>query len=327
MGFDARMFSVRAPQYGDPEVMVFEERPTPAPGKGQVLVKVHAAGVNFVDIYHRSGQYKTELPVPIGLEGAGIVEAVGEGAAASVGDRVAWVAQPGSYASHVLTTPERLVPVPEGCDLKMAAAIMLQGMTAHALAHAVYPLGLKDTCLIHAAAGGVGQLLVQFAAQAGARVIATVSTEEKAAKVKRLGAAETILYTQADFEAEARRLTNGAGVNVVYDSVGKDTFMKSLGCLRRRGMCVLFGQASGAVPPFEVQTLAQKGSAFLTRMKLADYIATRDELVERSGAVFNAVASGKLQIEIGGEFALKDAVEAHKKLGGRLTTGKLVLLP
>jgi NADPH2:quinone reductase len=321
------MFTVRAPQYGGPEVMTYEELPTPDPGKGQVRVKVHAAGVNFVDIYHRSGQYTTPMPVPIGLEGAGVVEAVGEGADAKVGDRVAWCAQAGSYATHIVTTPDKLVPVPEGCSLELAAAIMLQGMTAHALAHGVSALGAKDTCLVHAAAGGVGQLLVQFAAQAGARVIATVSTEEKAKKVRALGAAEVILYSQADFEAEARRLTNGAGVDVAYDSVGKDTFLKSLGCTRRRGLVVLYGQASGAVPPFEVQTLAAKGSLFLTRMKLADYIATRAELVERSGAVFGAVASGKLKIEIGGQFPLKDAAEAHRKLGGRETTGKLVLIP
>lgn len=320
------MFTVRAPQYGGPEVMTYEELPTPEPGKGQVLVKVHAAGVNFVDIYHRSGQYTTPIPVPIGLEGAGVIEAVGEGADARVGDRVAWCAQPNSYSTHVVTTPDKLVPVPEGCELKLAAAIMLQGMTAHALAHGVHALGPKDTCLIHAAAGGVGQLLVQFASQAGARVIATVSTEEKAKKVRALGASEVILYSQADFEAEARKLTGGAGVDVAYDSVGKDTFLKSLGCTRRRGLVVLYGQASGAVPPFEVQTLAAKGSLFLTRMKLADYIATRAELLERSGAVFSAVASGKLKIEIGGEFALKDAAEAHRKLGGRETTGKLVLL-
>jgi NADPH2:quinone reductase len=321
------MHSVRAPQYGGPEVMVFEERPTPAAGPGQVLVRVHAAGVNFVDIYQRSGQYKTDMPVPLGLEGAGVVEAVGEGAAARVGDRVAWCAQTGSYATHVVTTPDKLVPVPAGCDLKLAAAILLQGMTAHALACSVRALGPQDTCLIHAAAGGVGQLLVQFAAQAGARVIATVSTEEKARKVRALGAAEVILYSQADFESETRRLTGGAGVEVVYDSVGKDTFGKSLGCLKRRGLCALYGQASGAVPPFEVQTLAAKGSVFLTRMKLADYIATRAELLERSGVVFDAVASGKLKIEIGAELPLKDAVIAHQKLGGRETTGKLVLLP
>lgn len=320
------MYIVRAPQYGGPEVLTYEELPTPEPGKGQVRVKVHAAGVNFVDIYHRSGQYSTPMPVPVGLEGAGEIEAVGEGADARVGDRVAWCAQPSSYATHIVTTPEKLVPVPAGCELKLAAAIMLQGMTAHALAHGVYALGPDDTCLVHAAAGGVGQLLVQFASQAGARVIATVSTEEKAKKVRALGAAEVILYSQADFEAETRRLTNNVGVNVAYDSVGKDTFAKSLNCIRRRGLCVLYGQASGAVPPFEIQTLAAKGSLFLTRMKLADYISTRDELLKRSGAVFDAVASGKLKIEIGGEFALKDAAEAHRKLGGRETTGKLVLL-
>jgi len=321
------MHSVRAPHYGGPEVMTFEERATPAPGPGQVLVKIHAAGVNFVDIYQRSGQYNTPLPVALGLEGAGVVEAVGEGADATVGARVAWCAQPGSYATHVVTTPDKLVPVPEGCDLELAAAIMLQGMTAHALAHSVRALGPQDTCLVHAAAGGVGQLLVQFASQAGARVIATVSTEEKAQKVRALGAAEVILYGQADFESETRRLTGNVGVDVAYDSVGKDTFSKSLGCLKRRGLCVLYGQASGAVPLFEVQTLAAKGSVFLTRVKLADYIATRPELLERSSAVFGAVASGTLKIEIGGKFPLKDAVQAHTLLGSRRTTGKLVLVP
>ena len=321
------MHSVRAPQYGGPEVMVYEELPTPAPGKGQVLVKVHAIGVNFVDIYHRTGQYTTPMPVPLGLEGAGVVEAVGEGADAKVGDRVAWCAQAGSYTTHLLTTPDKLVPVPEGCDLKLAAAIMLQGMTAHALAHGVHACKAGDTVLIHAAAGGVGQLLVQFASQAGARVIATVSTEEKAKKVRALGAHEVILYSQADFEVETKRLTNGVGVDVAYDSVGKDTFARSLNCTRRRGLVCLYGMASGPVPLFEIQTLAAKGSLFLTRMKLAYYISTPAELKERSGAVFGAVASGKLKIEIGGEFALKDAAEAHRKLGGRETTGKVVLLP
>ena len=322
------MHSVRAPQYGGPEVMVYEELPTPAPAKGQVLVKVHAIGVNFVDIYHRTGQYTTPMPVPIGLEGAGIVEAVGEGVTANkVGDRVAWCAQAGSYSTHLVTTPDKLVPVPEGCDLKLAAAIMLQGMTAHALAHGVHACKAGDTVLIHAAAGGVGQLLVQFASQAGARVIATVSTEEKAKKVRALGAHEVILYSQQDFEVETKRLTNNVGVDVAYDSVGKDTFAKSLNVTKRRGLVCLYGMASGPVPLFEVQTLAGKGSLFLTRMKLADYIATPDELKMRSGAVFGAVAAGTLKIEIGGEFPLKDAAEAHRLLGGRATTGKLVLLP
>lgn len=321
------MQSVRASQYGDPEVMALEELPTPAPGRAEVLVRVHAAGVNFIDIYHRTGQYPTGLPVPLGLEGAGVVEAAGDDAGVKVGDRVAWSSQPGSYSTHVLTTPDRLVPVPEGCDLKLAAAIMLQGMTAQALATSVRALGPGDTCLIHAAAGGVGQLLVQLAARAGARVIATVSTEKKAQKARELGAAEVILYNEADFEAEVRRLTGGAGVDVVYDSVGKDTFLKSLACLRRRGLCVLYGQASGAVPLFEIQTLSARGSLFLTRPKLNDYIATREELLERSGAVFAAVAKGELKVEIGAELPLSRAAEAHRRLGGRETTGKVLLLP
>jgi NADPH:quinone reductase len=321
------MHSVRAAQYGDPDVMKLEELPTPTPGRGQVLVRVRAAGVNYIDIYHRTGQYPTQLPVLLGLEGAGAVEAVGEGADARPGEHVAWSSVPGSYSTHVLTAPDRLVPVPESCDLRTAAALMLQGMTAHALSTSVHALGPKDTCLIHAAAGGVGQLLVQMAARAGARVIATVSTKEKAEKVKALGAADVILYKDSDFEQVTRRLTSGRGVDVVYDSVGKDTFLKSLGCLRPRGLCVLYGQASGAVPPFEIQTLSAKGSLYLTRPKLGDFIATREELLQRSSAVFGAVSRGELKVEIGAELPLASAADAHRLLGGRETTGKVLLLP
>lgn len=321
------MRAIRVHETGGPEMLRYDEAPTPEPAPDQVRVKVAAVGLNYIDTYHRTGLYKMPLPFIPGGEFAGTIDAVGaEVQGWAVGDRVATASGSGGYAEYALAPAAKLVRVPENVELEQAAAVLLQGMTAHYLVTSTYPLKAGESCLVHAAAGGVGQLLVQFASQAGARVIATVSTEEKAAKARALGAAEVILYTKADFESETRRLTGGAGVDVAYDSVGKDTFAKSLGTIKRRGLCVLYGQASGAVPPFEVQTLAAKGSLFLTRMKLGDYIATRAELLERSGAVFDAVASGKLKIEIGGEFALKDAAEAHRKLGGRETTGKLVLL-
>lgn len=308
--------------------MKLVDLPTPEPGPGEALVEVAAAGVNFIDVYQRSGQYQVPLPIALGREGAGVVTAVGAGVTdVKPGDRVAWADAQGCYATHAVVRAKVLVPVPDGVDLKIAAAIMLQGMTAHYLAHTTYPLKPGDSCLVHAAAGGVGLLLCQMASRAGAHVIATVSTEEKAALARAAGARDVILYTQADFVAETRRLTGGRGVDVVYDSVGKTTYEKSLACARPRGMVVLFGQSSGAVPPIDLQLLAARGSLFTTRPKLHDHVHTREELLDRAGTVLGAVQRGELAIRIGATFPLADAAEAHRKLEGRETTGKLLLLP
>lgn len=322
------MRAIRPQQPGGPEVLVLEDLPTPSPAPGEVLVRVEAAGVNFIDIYQRSGQYPTPRPIPLGLEGAGVVEALGDGVAElRPGDRVAWASGPGSYATHVAVPAARLVPVPEGVDAKTAAAAMLQGMTAHYLAKSTWPLKAGDACLVHAAAGGVGLILCQLARRAGAFVIGTVSTEEKAALARAAGAHEVILYNQADFAEETLRLTAGKGVHVAYDSVGKDTFDRSITCLRRRGMLVLYGQASGAVAPFDPQILARRGSLFLTRPSLVDYTATREELLERAGDVLDAIQKGELSLRIGATFPLAEAAEAHRALGGRATTGKVLLMP
>jgi NADPH:quinone reductase len=322
------MLAIRPTHTGGPEVMTPVELPTPAPGPGEVLVRVAAAGVNFIDIYQRTGQYAVPLPILLGSEGAGLVEAVGSpDTGFAPGDRVAWASVPGSYATHVVAPAERLVPVPAGLGLPLAAAAMLQGMTAHYLAHATYRVGPADTCLVHAAAGGVGLLLCQMARRAGARVIGTVSTDEKAALARGAGADEIILYTRDDFAVETRRITAGRGVDVVYDSVGRTTFDKSLACLRPRGMMVLFGQSSGAVPPLELQVLAQKGSLFITRPTLQHYVASRAELLERAGAVLEAVARGELTVRVGATFPLADAARAHEKLAGRETAGKVLLVP
>lgn len=322
------MQAIRAFETGGPEVMKLIDVDTPSPAPGEVLIRVEAAGVNFVDIYHRSGLYKLPLPLHLGVEGAGVVEAVG-GAVRDLqpGDRVAWARGPGSYATHLAINESAVVKIPEGIDATTAAAAMLQGMTAHYLAMSTYPVAPGDICLIHAAAGGVGLLLCQIAKRAGARVLGTVSTEEKAALARKAGADDVILYKITDFEAEVRRLTDGKGVSVVYDSVGKDTFMKSLGCLRRRGMLVLYGQSSGAVPPFDPHLLYQRGSAFLTRPTLHDYTATRDELAARAGDLFRWIKAGELTITVGATFPLTEAALAHEKLGGRETVGKVLLIP
>ncbi|XXU60387.1 quinone oxidoreductase [Sorangium sp. So ce1078] len=322
------MLAIRPRAAGGPEVMQLEEHPTPAPGPGEAVVRIEAAGVNFIDIYQRSGQYKLDPPIPLGLEGAGRVEAVGPSVTeVREGDEVAWTGGPGSYATHVRIPVAKLVPVPAGVGAKRAAAAMLQGTTAQYLVRSTFPLGPGHTCLVHAAAGGVGLLLCQMAKRLGARVIGTVSTEEKARLAREAGADEVILYTQADFEAEARRLTGGAGVDVVYDGVGRDTFAKSLGALRPRGVMVLFGQSSGPVPSFDPQILNQKGSLYLTRPSLAHYTATREELVERAADVLNAIARGELTISIGATYPLAEAAEAHRALAGRATTGKVLLVP
>ncbi len=322
------MRAVRVHEHGGPEAMRLEELPTPKPGAGQALVKLEAVGVNFIDVYQRSGLYKGALPIPLGLEGSGVVEAVGpEVSEVKVGDRVAYTGVPGAYAEYALVPSARLVTLPAGLTAKDGAAAMLQGMTAHYLVHATYPLTAGETCLIHAAAGGVGLLLCQMARQIGARVIGTVSTEAKARLAKEAGADEVILYTQQDFEAEVKRLTDGRGVQVVYDSVGKTTFEKSLNCLAPRGYMVLFGQSSGPTPALDPNILSAKGSLFLTRPSLFHYIATREDLLRRAGEVLGWIAAGTLKLRVEKTFPLAEAAEAHRQLEGRKTTGKVLLIP
>ncbi|MDW8214024.1 MAG: quinone oxidoreductase [Roseiflexaceae bacterium] len=322
------MRAIRVHEYGGPEVLRLDDIPVPEPGPGEARVKIAAAGVNFIDIYHRSGQYKGALPMTLGMEAAGIVDAVGPDVNdVHVGDRVVYAMRQGAYAEYAIVPAVMLAPVPEGIDLHQAAAVMLQGMTAHYLAYSTYPLRQGDVALIHAAAGGVGLLLVQIAKRCGARVIGTVSTEEKAELARAAGADDIILYTQEDFSAAVRRLTDGAGVHVVYDSVGKTTFEGSLNCLRPRGYMVLFGQSSGAVPPFDPQVLNAKGSLFLTRPSLAHYLLTRDELLWRAGDLFTWMAAGELKVRIDSTYPLEQAAEAHRALASRATSGKLLLLP
>ena len=319
---------IRVQRHGGPEVLRLEEADLPRPGPGQVLLRVEAVGVNFVEIYQRTGLYKLPLPFVIGAEAAGTVEAVGSGVTtARPGDRVATLNALGAYAEFALVQADRLVPVPDGVTTRQAAAVLLQGATAHYLTRSTFPLARGHTCLVHAAAGGVGLLLCQMARRLGARVLATVSTEEKAALAREAGADEVILYTQADFESEVKRLTGGTGVHVNYDSVGRTTFAKGLTCLAPRGMMVLFGQSSGPVEALDPQVLAQKGSLFLTRPTLAHYVATHAELVERLGQVLGWVASGELKVRIGHEYPLAQAAEAQRALEERRTTGKVVLLP
>jgi NADPH2:quinone reductase len=322
------MKAIRVHEYGDSEALRYEEAPLPEPGQGEARVKIEAAGVNFIDVYHRNGLYPGQLPITPGMEGAGVVDAIGPAVSAlKPGDRVAYAMHQGSYAEYAVVPAWKLVLVPDSVDARSAAAVMLQGMTAHYLSHATYPLQPDDTALVHAAAGGVGLLLVQMAKRRGARVIGTVSTEEKARLAGQAGADEVILYTQTDFEAETRRLTDGAGVNVVYDSVGKTTFDKSLNCLKPRGYLVLYGQSSGPVSPLNPQVLAAKGSLFLTRPSLAHYTADRAELLERVGDLFEWMAAGELQVRIDQTFPLAQAAEAHRYLEARKTRGKLLLIP
>ncbi|MFQ5846621.1 MAG: quinone oxidoreductase [Candidatus Methylomirabilales bacterium] len=324
------MKAIRVHEYGGPEALTLEELPIPHPGSGQALVKIEAAGLNFIDVYHRTGLYPAPLPRLMGVEGAGVVEAVGpEVTEVRVGDRVAYAstAAPGAYAEYALIPSARLVIIPPGVDARAAAAAMLQGMTAHYLTRSTYPLKKGEACLIHAAAGGVGLLLCQMARQAGARVFGTVSTEEKARLAREAGAEVAIRYTTQDFEAEVTRLTDGQGVQVVYDSVAKDTFEKSLNCLAPRGTLVLYGQSSGPVPPFDANALSQKGSLFLTRPTLAHYIRTREELIERAHDVLHGVSTGTLKLRIGATFPLADVAEAHCQLEGRKTAGKVLLIP
>jgi NADPH2:quinone reductase len=321
------MKAVRVHHTGGPEVMQYEDVPDPAPKAGEAIVKVEAAGVNFIDVYYRSGLYKAALPFTPGMEASGTVSAVGpEVADVRVGDRVAYTGVLGAYAEYAAVPAARLVALPPTVTAKQGAAAMLQGMTAHYLATATYPLKPGDTCLVHAAAGGVGLLLCQIAKMCGARVIGTVSTEEKAQLARAAGADDVILYTGEDFESAVRRHTLGQGVQVVYDSVGKTTFEKGLNCLAPRGFMVLFGQSSGTVGPIDPQVLNQKGSIYLTRPTLFHYIVTRPELLQRAEDVLGWIAAGKLQLRLEFEFRLDDAPEAHRALEGRRTTGKVLLI-
>lgn len=322
------MKAIQVKQPGGPEVLELVDVPVPEPKANEAVVKLAASGVNFIDIYQREGRYKVLLPFVLGQEGAGVVNAVGSNVTSlKAGDRVAWTGLLGGYAEYAAVPADRLVAIPAGVTDQQAAAAMLQGMTAHYLCHDTYPLKRGETALVHAAAGGVGLLLVQMAHNIGARVLATVSTEEKAKLAREAGADEIILYTKSDFEAETRRLTNGQGVHVVYDSVGKTTFEKGLNVLRPRGMMVLFGGSSGAVPAFDLIALSQKGSLYVTRPTLVNYIASREELMSRSGAVFAMISSGKLKLRIAHTYPLAEAQRAHRDLEGRKTTGKLLLLP
>jgi NADPH2:quinone reductase len=322
------MKAIQIQENGGPEVLKLVELPIPVPGPGQLLIRVAATGVNFIETYFREGRYKAPLPLVLGQECAGIVQDIGPDVIGfSVGDHVATVSASGAYAEYALASAASVVKVPRGMDLKIAAAVLLQGMTAHYLVNGVWMLEPGETALIHAAAGGTGQLLVQMASAIGARILATVSTREKADLARKAGAHEVILYTETDFEAETKRITHGRGVDVVYDSVGKTTFEKSLNCLRPRGLLALFGASSGAVPPFDLIQLSTRGSLFVTRPTLKDYIATRADLEERAGAVFNAVIQGRLKVRSEHTYTLAQAAQAQIDLASRNTTGKLILLP
>ena len=322
------MRAVRVHKYGGPEVLTLEEIPVPEPKAGEARVKIEAIGVNFIDIYQRTGLYPLQTPFTLGMEGAGVVDEVGEGVKeVKKGDRVAYAMILGSYAEYAIVPASKLAPLPANIDAKSAAALMLQGMTAHYLTHSTYDLKKGETALIHAAAGGVGLLLTQIAKLRGANVIGTVSTEAKAQLAKEAGADHVILYTQTDFAAEVKKITDGKGLHVVYDSVGQTTFDKSLDCLRPRGYMVLFGQSSGPVSPFDPGKLAAKGSLFLTRPTLAHYTLDRAELLQRANDLFTWTASGKLKVRIEKILPMAEAAEAHRQLEGRKTTGKVILLP
>ena len=322
------MRAIQIKEHGGPEVLREVDIDPPTPGAADLLVDVAAAGVNYIDTYHRSGAYPTTPPFVPGLEGAGTVRAVGDDVTEfAVGDRVAWAHVPDSYAEQVAVPATAAVAVPDGVDDETAAAAMLQGMTAHYLLHSTYPVKAGDVVLVHAAAGGMGLLLTQWATNLGARVIGTVSTQAKGELARAAGADEVIRYTAQDVAQEVRRLTDGVGVHVVYDGVGKDTFEASLASLRRRGMLALFGASSGAVPPFDLQRLNSAGSLFVTRPTLAHHIADREDLLWRAGGVFAEIAAGNLDLRIGGRYQLADAAQAHEDLHGRRTTGKVLLIP
>ncbi|MEW5975131.1 MAG: quinone oxidoreductase [Acidobacteriota bacterium] len=322
------MKAIRIERVGGPEVLKLADVPTAEPSANQVLIRHRAIGVNFIDVYHRTGLYKLNLPFTPGMEGSGVVEAVGPDASGvQPGDRVAYAMALGSYSEYALVPAHQIVPLPPTLSFELGAAALLQGMTAHYLTESSYPVKQGDSVLVHAAAGGAGLLVVQMAKRRGARVFGTVSTPAKAGLAQQAGADEVILYTQEDFESEVKRLTDGKGVQVVYDSVGRTTFEKSLNCLAPRGVLVLFGQSSGPVPPVDPGTLMGKGSLFLTRPTLAHYSASRDELLWRAGDLFSWMDSGEVKVRIGQVLPLADASEAHRRLEGRQTSGKLLLVP
>jgi NADPH:quinone reductase len=326
--YNKRMRAIQITKTGGPEVLVYAEVPKPAPKAGEVLIAVEAVGVNFIDVYFREGRYPSALPFVPGQEGAGtVVEIAEDVATVKVGDRVAWCGIQGSYAEFAVVPAARLVCVPDGVSSAQAAAAMLQGMTAHYLSHATYAIKAGDTVLVHAGAGGTGLLLTQMAKMLGATVFTTVSTEEKAELSRASGADEAILYTKINFADEVKRLTGGAGVPVVYDSVGKSTFEQSLACLHRRGSMVLFGGSSGAVPPFDLIRLSTMGSLFVTRPTLKDYITSHGELAARASDVFRWIGDGSLKLRIDHVYSLRDAAEAHRDLERRKTTGKALLMP
>lgn len=323
-----RMKAIQIAQNGGPEALRLVEIPRPVPAPDQVLIRVHAAGVNFIDIYFREGIYKTPLPFIPGQEGAGIIEEAGANVTDfRAGDAVAWCMSSGAYAEYAAVPQDKLVHVPPAISFDHAAAILLQGMTAQYLVTSTFPLKSGDTALVHAGAGGVGLLLIQMASQIGANIIATVSTPEKAELARSVGAHDVILYTQEDFETAVQRITGGHGVDVVYDSVGKTTFDRSLKCLRPRGLMALFGASSGPVHPFDPIVLSASGSLFLTRPSLAHYVRTREELDARSADVFQKVERGDLQVRIHGVFSLAEAARTQEELQSRRTTGKLLLHP
>jgi NADPH2:quinone reductase len=323
------MKAIQVNEHGGPEVLSYEDVPVPEPGPGEARVRLAAAGVNFIDVYQRMGLYPIETPFTLGQEGAGEVDAVGEGVEdLSAGDHVAFANVMGAYAEHVVAPADKLVPFNVTLvEARVAAAVMLQGMTTHYLTHSTFPLQEGQTALVHAAAGGVGLLLVQMAKMRGATVIGTAGSEEKAQLAKGAGADEVIVYTEQDFVEETRRITGGEGVHVVYDGVGQATFEGGLDCLRPRGYMVLFGASSGPVPPFDIQTLNRKGGLFLTRPSLWQYTATREELLWRAESVLSWIGNNTLEVRIGGTYSLSDAAQAHRDLEGRKTTGKLLLIP
>jgi NADPH:quinone reductase len=322
------MKAIRIHAAGGPEVMRLDDIPEPTPKAGEAVVKVDAAGLNYIDVYFRSGLYKADYPLTLGLEAGGTVTAVGPNVSeVKLGDKVAYTGVPGAYAQFASVPAARLVVLPSGVNTRQGAAAMLQGMTAHYLACSTYPLKKGDTCLVHAAAGGVGLLLCQIAKMRGARVIGTVSSDEKAKLAREAGADETIIYTRQDFEAEVKRLTDGKGLQVVYDAVGKTTWDKSLNSLAPRGLIALYGQSSGPIGQIDPQILNTKGSLFLTRPSLNHHIASRDELQSRAGEVLGWIRDGKLRVRTEFEFPLKDAGDAHRALEGRTTTGKVLLVP
>jgi NADPH2:quinone reductase len=323
------MKAIRVNEHGGPEVLSYEDLPLPEPGPGEARVRLAAAGVNFIDIYQRTGLYPMETPFTLGQEGAGEVDTVGEGVEdLSVGEHVAFANVMGAYAEYIVAPVEKLVPFNVTLvEARLAAAATLQGMTAHYLTHSTFPLQEGQTALVHAAAGGVGLLLCQMAKMRGVTVIGTAGSEEKARLAKGVGADEVIVYTEQDFVEETRRLTGGEGVHVVYDGVGQATFDGSLDCLRPRGYMVLFGASSGPVPPLDLQILNQKGGLFVTRPSLAHYTATREELLWRAESVIFWIGNSTLDVRIGGTYSLSDAAQAHRDLEGRTTTGKLILIP